>query len=327
MSTRLISDLQDYGPACQGVQFDPLQIARDNADAHFVSDVSGVVRGRCSIWADRLPTIHGNKTGAVGHFAAADEVAASHVLGAACDELQRRGCSTIVGPIDGSTWKAYRLVTDTGHLPPFFLEPWNPPAWPAYFDKAGFKPIARYISEINEDIATNQPATGSMGADFQRIGVRIRSFDMDKANAMLEGIYDVASVAFQNAFLYTPIDRQEFLEAYRQLLPQVDPNLVLLAHHNGQPIGFVFAVPDWLQAREGRTVDTIVIKTIAVLPDPRYRGLGRVMIKRLLRDARELGFRRAVSALMHVGNQSQKISAACAGPMREYTLYGMEVSR
>ena len=325
MLLRKISDPDTYGPSCHGVEFDPQQIARDNADAHFVSEVDGRVAARCSIWADRLPNIGGRKAGAIGHFAAMDEQASGRVLRAACGELRRRGCNIVVGPMDGSTWKPYRLVTDAGHLPPFFLEPWNPPDWPAYFEMAGFTPIARYVSEINDDIATNQPGTGTMSADFLKKGVQVQPFDPGSADDLLNGIYDVASVAFQSAFLYTPLDRQEFLDIYRRLLPQVNPKLVLLASHNGVPVGFVFAMPDWLQARNGRTIDTIVIKTVAVLPDTDYRGLGRVLILKLLQNAGQLGYRRAVSALMHVENSSKKISADCAGPMREYTLYGLEI--
>jgi GNAT superfamily N-acetyltransferase len=326
MLTRMISSFDAYGPACDGVRFDRQQIARDNADAHFVSDIDGLVTARCSIWADCLPDLHGRKTGAVGHFAAADELSAGRVLRAACEELGRRGCRSVVGPMDGSTWKPYRLVTDAGHLPPFFLEPWNPPAWPEYFESVGFSPIARYVSEINDDIAANRPVTGILPAEFERMGIQVRTFDLAMAGDLLNGIYDVASVAFQNAFLYTPIDRQMFMDAYRQLLPQVNPKLVLVASRNGVPVGFVFAVRDWLQGSDGQAIDTIVIKTIAVLPDTDYRGLGRVLIVRLLQNAGDLGFRRAVSALMHVDNRSQKISADCAGPMREYTLYGMELA-
>ena len=35
-----------------------------------------------------------------------------------------------VGPLDGSTWRRYRLVTERGVEPPFFMEPDNPDDWP-----------------------------------------------------------------------------------------------------------------------------------------------------------------------------------------------------
>lgn len=308
--------------------FDPQRISRDQADAHFLtSGADGAVAARCSVWADSLPDLDGQKTGAIGHFAATNSLAAISVLRAARNELKRLGCKTVVGPIDGTTWRPYRLVTRAGQLPPFFLEPENPATWPRYFEAAGFAPIARYVSEINDDIVSNRPGTGSLRAQFAQRGISIRALKPDAAEQALNEIYDIAVASFQEAFLYTPLDREAFLSIYRSLLPRLSPELVLIARHAERPVGFVFAIPDWRQAQDASSIDTIVIKTIAILPQPAYRGLGRVLIDSLLDNAQELGYRRAISALMHVANRSQKISADCAGPMREYTLYGMEIER
>ena len=94
----------------------------------------------------------------------------------------------------------------------------------------------------------------------------------------------------------------------------------------GDLVGFLFAVPDMLQQKRGQTPDTIVIKTVAILPDARYRGLGRLLIVEMLRNAQALGYRQAISALMHCQNRSQVISRDCARPMREYSLFARELS-
>ena len=57
------------------------------------------------------------------------------------------------------------------------------------------------------------------------------------------------------------------------------------------------------------------------MPRPEYRGLGRVLIVDLLRNAIDMGFTTAISALMHSENRSQQISRDCAGPMRGYALF------
>ena len=105
------------------------------------------------------------------------------------------------------------------------------------------------------------------------------------------------------------------------LIGTVDPRLMLVARHEGRVVGFVFAPPDLLQNSDPRGIDTIVIKTVAILPREKYSGLGRLLITDMLHNAQSMGYRRAISALMHTGNSSMSISADCAGPMRGYELF------
>ena len=41
-----------------------------------------------------------------------------------------------VGPMDGSTWRRYRFITERGAEPAFFLETYNPDVWPLNFTGA-----------------------------------------------------------------------------------------------------------------------------------------------------------------------------------------------
>ena len=99
---------------------------------------------------------------------------------------------------------------------------------------------------------------------------------------------------------------------------------MLVAKHDGRVVGFVFSPPDYLQ--QGDKIDTIVIKTFAILPDKCYSGLGRVLIVDMLQNALSMGYTTAISALMHTDNRSQKISSGCAGPMRRYALFARSLT-
>jgi len=109
------------------------------------------------------------------------------------------------------------------------------------------------------------------------------------------------------------------------MLTQVDPRLMLVAKHDDEVVGFILAPPDFLQLSYQQAMDAIVIKTVAVLPRKEYRGLGRVLIVELLKNAIDMGFTTAISALMHTENRSQKISSDCAGPMRAYEVFAKEL--
>jgi len=86
-------------------------------------------------------------------------------------------------------------------------------------------------------------------------------------------------------------------------------------------IGFMFGLPDLAQATRGRSIDTVVAKTIAVRPGRTGAGLGSVLIDQFQQAARRLGYRRVVHALMHEGNRSRQMVARFGRPMREYTLF------
>ncbi len=99
---------------------------------------------------------------------------------------------------------------------------------------------------------------------------------------------------------------------------------MLVAKHDERVVGFVFSPPDYLQ--QANKIDTIVIKTFAILPSKCYSGLGRVLIVDMLQNALNMGYTTAISALMHTDNRSQKISSDCAGPMRRYALFARSLT-
>jgi GNAT superfamily N-acetyltransferase len=302
--------------------FDPADLVRHAPDAHWmiVSDQRGPV-ARCSLWWRSTPHLPGHRPGIIGHYAALDASVACGLLQHACMQLAARGCTLALGPMDGNTWRRYRLLTQRGSEPVFFLEPDNPDGWPGHFLDAGFTPIAWYASAITTDLSRKDPRMERVADRLQAHGIRIRPLDGHHLEEELRRIYRVATISFRDNFLYTPIDEAEFLAQCRPVLPYVRPELVLLAERCGHPIGFLFAVPDMLQARPGQDIRTIVIKTAAVLPDRSHAGLGGLLVARAHEVARSLGYTRAVHALMHETNASRNISRHYAHAMRRYALF------
>jgi GNAT superfamily N-acetyltransferase len=99
------------------------------------------------------------------------------------------------------------------------------------------------------------------------------------------------------------------------------PEMVVLAEREGELVGFLFALPDFAQAQRGQKIDTVILKTLAVLPSLAGIGLGSLLTARIHTQAYHLGYRWAIHALMHVGNRSRRISAHTAQPFRGYTLF------
>lgn len=296
-------------------------VARHAPGAHWVGVRDGVAVARASLWWDDLPAWPDERLGFIGHYAAADLDAGRTLLIHAAAELARRGRTLAVGPIDGSTWRSYRLVTERGDRPPYFLEPQNPGDWPDHFRSAGFDESARYTSAAAVAVHDPPPSIAAAEARLHDAGYRIRPLDTEAIGRELANLYALSMASFARNLLFAPISHEEFTEQYAAILPKVDPRLVLLAECAGQMAGYVFAIPDLLEAARTGAAQTLIVKTLAVHPDHAGAGLGGVLTDRCQRAGAALGFTGVIHALMLETNVSQRISQRYGHSFRRYALF------
>ena len=297
-------------------------VVRHQTDGHRKRyDSQGRAGAQCSLWWRNPPTLKDQRLGVIGHYSAGSDEAAAELLEEVCGELAAQGCTLAVGPMDGCTWRRYRLVTGMGREPHFFLEPRNPPEWPMHFERAGFRPLAHYYSSLVNHLDHEDAKAASAEKRMSNLGIELRPLDPTRINEELKSVYQLVLSSFQNGFLFQPLPEDKFLAEYHQLQPHVRPELAMIATHLGQPVGFVFSIPDLEEAHRGETIQTVILKTLAVVPDRRYAGLGRLMTQQTHRNARQLGYRRVIHALMHESNTSFNISARYGQPFRRYTLF------
>ena len=300
----------------------PEVLDRSRAEAHRMLDSGDSIRARCSLWWSNVPHVPGHRVGIIGHYAACDAEAAMRLLQLACEELARQGCTLAIGPMDGSTNRRYRLLTERGREPLFFLEPDNPDDWPDHFTSSGFAPLANYYSALQVGLDREDPRAPALAEWFAKEGGVIRNLDAAHFDDELRRIYRVVVASFRDSFLASPIAEADFLDQNRLLQPYVRPELVLLAEREGEQVGFVFVIPDLLQAQRGAALDTIVVKTLAVHPAYAGEGLGTLLSGRVREIAHDLGYTRAIHALMYERNISRRISQANGGRIiRRYSLY------
>ena len=286
-----------------------------------LKDEIGFVRGRLSLWWEGTPQLRDLKTGLIGHYAAVNQAVSVKMLDYAVRRLKERGCEMAVGPMDGSTWHSYRLVTEDYGREPFFLEPANPPSWPDYFRRSGFQPLAWYRSSEIRLPPEKDPRQLRLKNRMESSGFKIRAFRMTDAKEELRRIFRLTKVSFRHSFLYTPICEYEFVDQHLALGRYVVPETVLLAERHGRLAGFCFAIPDILNNGERRENRALIIKTLAILPGREYAGLGVFLVAEVHRMAAALGFRRVIHALMHESNISRNIFQERAVVLRRYTLF------
>jgi GNAT superfamily N-acetyltransferase len=296
------------------------------SDAHWVLVEAREIAGHCSLWWKSVPAYPEQKLGLMGHYTVQDEESAHRLLDHACQQLLEQGCTMAVAPINGNTWRRYRLLSERGNEPIFFLEPDNPDEWCDQFRAKGFTALAHYSSAVNSDLTQQDPRLGRVAKRLEELGVGVRSLNLQQFGSELERIYRLCLTSFRQNFLYTPIAFPEFAAQYSQILPQLQPELVLMAEHEGRLVGFLFAIPDLLQAKRGEKINTVIIKTVAVLPDRQYAGLGNFLVAKCQAIAHQRGYSRAIHALMHDENNSRNLSRHYAQTIRGYTLFAKSLT-
>jgi len=244
--------------------------------------------------------------GYIGCFEMSDKESAKQQLNDYIQQLKDAGHRQIIAPINGDVWHSYRLVSWSNGDPTFPFEPQNPLWHNEVYEELGFKPLMKYRSD-KFNIGNIRPIHNTDAA------LRIRAFQNDD----LQLIYDLSLQGFNENFLYCEITFDDFSKLYQPVLPMVDNELVVIAEVDGAPAGFIFTfIAD----------NVLILKSMAVLPEFRSRGIGAWLINHVLLAGQIKGAKTAIAALMSDGNNSNKIvSKYGSEQIREYTLYSLEV--
>ncbi len=298
--------------------FDHVLLTSQQADEHLMVDHG---EARCTLWWNTVPSIPKEKLGVIGHFQAKSGDAGKFILEQAAQRLHEAGCTLAIGPMDGNTWRRYRVLTERGSEPTFFMEPDNPDTWPQIFASAGFSPLSTYSSSLVSDLTRRDPRAERTLTRLQNDGISIRSLDPRHFEDDLRRIYQISVISFSENYLYTELSETAFLNQYLPYKEKIRTELILIAEHETRPVGYLFAIPDYAEALRGESVKTVIGKTLAVLPGRRYGGLGVVLAGILHERSHALGFTRIIHALQHESNNVRNMSDFFGTVMRSYTLY------
>ena len=264
---------------------------------------------RLGVWR-QAPSLEGLRTAALGSFACDDAQAGSALIRTTMNELRDEGFAAVIGPMDGSTWAKYRLVTWSDGRPSFLMEPDNPAHHVDAFVGSGLQIVSRYVSSA-------RPADPPAGATSSPGGLRLRNFDPANAETELTAIHALSLATFSRNAFYVPIPLQPFLDSYKPVLPALDPDLVFMVEsETGELQGFLFGTPNFT---EGSKPQSVILKTYA----SRVKGAGSMMANAFHAVVHAKGFATVIHALMHDDNLSTTHSRNTGGEVfRRHALWG-----
>ncbi len=257
------------------------------------------IPGRARVTAIVNP--HLGDVGLLGHFESEDDPgAAREVLDQAREWLQAQGMRVVRGPMNGATWFDYRFVV-AGDAASFTGEPRHPAYYPRLWEAAGFAPCSHYGSFWIDDV----DAVLDRWAPKVARDVVVRP----AAAGDLPAIHAIAHEAFAGAYMFSPIGLAELAALYGGAAGGGGAFVV-------DDLGFTYT---FVADLGGEPVT--ILKTIAISPAARDRGVYHALFSAALRAGRERGARRAIAALIHLDGSPALMGWQRGRVFKRYALY------
>jgi GNAT superfamily N-acetyltransferase len=303
----------------------------------FLASRGGRVVGRIAAIHDRLHNeTHGDRVGFFGFFESVDDPEVANALfDASAGWLRGRQRDTLRGPFSPSINDEAGLLVDGFETPSVLMMPHNPRSYPALVEGAGFRKAKDLLAF--QSTSTDLPERLVAATDIvrERYGVTCRRIDMKRFPEEVAVIKRLFNAGWQRNWGAVPLTDREVDHLARRLKPLVVPELVVFAEHEGQPIGFVAAVPDFnvaLRANPSgrlfpgslkvlwasRRITRLRVILLGVLPEWHGRGVDAVLYRHIWENGYARGYRWAeagwilednhamINGLEHMGFEAYK---------------------
>ena len=305
----------------------------------YVAEVDNRVNGRMSICVDHA--VNGNDNQPVIKVGLFEVVEDYDVFRSMMDFAKSfTGKSgNILFPMHVSTWYPYRFSSGGNDRFTFFFENPDKPYYNEYAKRYGIGQVYTYKSILSHDIERVIHKNHKYYKKAEQDGFSFLPFDTSRPEAMLRILYDISIRAFRDNLFYTPIEWEDFYNLHIGTIKMIDEDLFTFAlDKNGDPVGFCFSSPDYTGIFERFRLDTprgklgfvlnknkargTIIKTVAVLPEYRGRGLQGALTYLHAIEAKKRTHEYIIGALIYTGNSSPKVLGE---PVieKEYELYTM----
>jgi GNAT superfamily N-acetyltransferase len=221
-----------------------------NALQDFVAFDSGRPVGRISAVHNVVSNeFWDDKIGYFGFFESEDrpEVAGA-LLREAARWLESRGLTSARGPMNYSTNDDIGALIDGFDRPPVIMMPYNPRYYPALLEGAGLTKCKDVVAYFMEPIVLPERLAHGTELVKKRRNIRIRPLDMKNYAAEVQVVQDIYNKAWERNWGFCPMSVAELEHMAKQFRAAVDPELVLFAEMDGQPVAFLLALPDLNQA-------------------------------------------------------------------------------
>ncbi len=191
---------------------------------------------------------HGENIAFFGFFEAIDRPEVTRALLAAVETwAAARGANAVRGPANPSTNYECGLLVKGFDGPPVLMMTYNPPYYADHIEGAGYakvKDLYAYISPVHgrhlDRLIRLAEKTRQRYPELETRKVDLKNFKHE-----VELVREIYNAAWEKNWGFIPMSDGEIEWMAHELKPLVQEDLLRFAFINGEPAGFILAIPDW----------------------------------------------------------------------------------
>ncbi|MFM8314518.1 MAG: GNAT family N-acetyltransferase [Deltaproteobacteria bacterium] len=187
-----------------------------------------------------------DKVGFFGFFDVIDDISVSQALMSAAEaELKIRGLTSIRGPYNPTVNDECGLLVEGFDSPPMIMMSYNPRYYLELYEKVGL----RGVRDLHAYYISNQVPIAEklirVAERFNKSGkVTIRHLEMAKLKDELKIIHELYNSTLNRNWGFIPLALEDLEFAANDLKAFVEPEHVLIAEKEGEPVGFSMLLPN-----------------------------------------------------------------------------------
>ena len=237
---------QERHPFYQHSQVEPFMAYRDGKP---VGTIAAILNNRHN-------EFHEERVGFFGLFEVLpDQEAATKLLETACDWVRQQGMTAIRGPVNFSTNEELGLLVDGWDGPPVIMMTYNPRYYAEFIQSMGFYKAMDLLA-YTLDLTQFGPNGENLPPKVVRVAKKIeergwftvRSLDMSRFPEEVDRFKRIYNSAWEKNWGFVPLTDAEIDHLAVGLKQLLDPDIVLFAEKDGEPVGAMLPLPDVSQA-------------------------------------------------------------------------------
>jgi hypothetical protein len=224
---------------------------KDAARELFLAFRDGVPVGRIAAIENRAHNrFHGDRTGFFGFFESVnDQQVADALFDAASSWLAGRGLESMCGPMNPSTNYECGLLVEGFEHRPTFMTAWNPPWYDTLCARAGLTKakdlLGLWFSIDQKGFAPPEMLERHASRAAEKGRITFRDIDPSKFDREVALCWDIYNNAWERNWGFVPMEHPEFHHMAKDMKLLMYKELSFIAYVDGEPAGFMFALPDY----------------------------------------------------------------------------------
>ncbi|MBN1117808.1 MAG: GNAT family N-acetyltransferase [Bacteroidales bacterium] len=226
-----------------------------------------------------------------------------------------KGIKTFKGPVNGSIWHSYRVVSFMGDSGFFPSEPIIESYYNDFFERISPQNVILYKSayrkRYNFIIRHTRKAFEeaiNQGFSIEKLG------NIDSQTAV--AIYTLSFKIFNESWGYVPLNPEEFQALYSNEKIENYISSIYIVSLQNQIVGFCSNLS---------YANNLIMKTLAVDPEFQQKGIAKALVHKIHSDAKQQRVAKIFYALVRKGNKVKYFPLDDVKVVREYAAFEYKI--